>query len=58
VTAEIVVVEAVKEMMDAGEDEEVDVIGMERKQMIVDVLVFPLLSPKQKKKRKNGKDKK
>jgi len=34
-------------------DEEVDVVGMERKQMIVDVLVLPLpLLPKQKKKKK------
>ena len=39
-------------------DKKVDVIGMGKKQMIVDVLVLPLLSPKQKKKRKNGKDKK
>ena len=38
-------------------DKEMDTIGMERKQMIMDVLVLPLL-PKQKKMRKNGKSKK
>jgi len=45
VTAEIVVVKEAKEMMD--EREEKDVIGMERKQMILGVLVLPLL-PEQK----------
>jgi len=38
-------------------DDEVDVIGMERKQMTMDVLVFPLL-PKPKKMKKNKKNKK
>ena len=37
------------------EDKEVDLIGVERNQMIVDVLVLPLLS-KQKKMRKNKKE--
>jgi len=47
VTAEIVVVEEAEEMVDEGEeeeeeehtgDEEVDIIRMEREQMIVDVI--------------------
>jgi len=36
-------------------DKEVNVIGMERKQMIVDVLVLPLLSPKPIRRGRTGK---
>jgi len=36
-------VKETKEVVDEGEEEEVNVIGMERKQMIVGVLVLPLL---------------
>ena len=47
-TTKVVVVKAAEEMLNEGEDEEVDVIGMKSKQMIVSVLVLSLL-PKQKK---------
>ena len=52
-TTKILVVKEAEKIVDEGEEEEMDVIKLEIKQMIVDVLVLPLL-PKQKKRRKDG----
>ena len=53
----MVVAEAAEEKVDKGGDEEVDVIGMESKQMIVDVLVLSLLQNKRRAKAKEEKTK-